>query len=123
MKTKKISKPISQKNNEALASRIYLAYAAWAKSLGFAGIANFLFRHKSDEQYNITKIFGKETDGTKAVYKLVKLDYDKDDWASSNFMNWFMKEQMEEEKLAMNLLNKIKLADLEKKMTNAKFIG
>ncbi|MEP7127471.1 MAG: ferritin [Chitinophagales bacterium] len=59
-------------------------------------------------------IFEHETDNTKAVYKLVKLSLIEEDWATYNFMQWFVKEQIEEETLAMNLLDKIKLAGGEK---------
>ena len=60
------------------------------------------------------KIFAHETDNTKAVYKLVKMSFDEEDWATWNFMQWFVKEQIEEEMLAMNLLNKTKIAGGEK---------
>ena len=36
------------------------------------------------------------------------------DWATWNFMQWFVKEQIEEETLALNLLAKIKIAGGEK---------
>ena len=32
------------------------------------------------------------------------------DWASYNFLQWFVKEQIEEETLAMNLIDKLKIA-------------
>jgi ferritin len=56
------------------------------------------------------KIFEHEVDNTKAIYKLVKMCFDEEDWATWNFMQWFVKEQTEEETLAMNLLDKFKLA-------------
>ena len=64
------------------------------------------------------KVFEHETDNTKAVYKLVKMSFDEEDWATWNFMQWFVKEQIEEETLAMNLLNKIKIAGGEKVSNN-----
>ena len=42
------------------------------------------------------------------------MSFDEADWATWNFMQWFVKEQVEEETLAMNLLNKMKIADGEK---------
>jgi ferritin len=60
------------------------------------------------------KIFKHEVDNTKAIYKIVKLSLDEEDWASWNFMQWFVKEQVEEEILAMNLLDKMKIAGGEK---------
>jgi ferritin len=60
------------------------------------------------------KVFGHEVDNTTAVYKVVKLSLDEEDWATWNFMQWFVKEQTEEETLALNLLDKIKIAGGEK---------
>jgi ferritin len=56
------------------------------------------------------KVFEQEIDNTKAIYKLVKMTLDEEDWASWHFMQWFVKEQTEEETLALNLLDKIKIA-------------
>ncbi len=64
------------------------------------------------------KIFEHEVDNTKAIYKLVKMSFDDQDWATWNFMQWFVKEQVEEETLAMNLLDKMKLAGGEKMNSN-----
>jgi len=60
------------------------------------------------------KVFAHEVDNTKAIYKLVKMSLDEEDWATWNFMQWFVKEQIEEETLAMNLLDKLKIAGGEK---------
>ena len=60
------------------------------------------------------KIFEYEVKNTKAIYKLVKSSFEEEDWATWNFMQWFVKEQIEEETLAMNLLNKLKIAGGEK---------
>lgn len=65
------------------------------------------------------KVFEHEVDNTKAVYKLVKKSLDEEDWATWNFMQWFVKEQVEEETLAMNLLDKMKIAGGEKMSSNA----
>src|SRR5436190_10498053 len=56
------------------------------------------------------KVFEHEVDNTKAVYQVVKLSFTEEDWATWNFMQWFVKEQTEEETLALNLLDKIKIA-------------
>jgi ferritin len=133
----------SQMTKEAHASQIYLSYGAWADSEGYAGIANFLFRHAQEERNHMMKIleyilergakvkiepipavspdpagvqdcfekvFEQELDNTKAIYKLVKMSFDEEDWATWHFMQWFVKEQTEEETLALGLLNKIKIA-------------
>jgi ferritin len=60
------------------------------------------------------KIFQHEVDNTKAIYKLVKMSLEEEDWATWNLLQWFVKEQTEEETLAMNLLDKIKIAGGEK---------
>jgi ferritin len=47
----------------------------------------------------VLKIFEHEVDNTKSIYKVVKMALD-EDWASWNFLQWFVKEQIEEENLA-----------------------
>jgi ferritin len=65
------------------------------------------------------KVFGHEVDNTNAVYKVVNLSLDEGDWATWNFMQWFVKEQTEEETLAISLLDKIKIAGGEKATSEA----
>jgi ferritin len=60
------------------------------------------------------KAFKHEVDNTKSVYSIVKMSLDEEDWATWNFMQWFVKEQTEEETLVMTLLNKMKIAGGEK---------
>ena len=60
------------------------------------------------------KTFGHEVDNTKGIYKIVKMSFDEEDWATWNFMQWFVKEQTEEETMVMNMLDKIKIAGGEK---------
>ncbi len=68
--------------------------------------------HKNPE--NIHKcfemIFGHEVGNTKEIYKLVKMCFVEEDWATWSFMQWFVKEQIEEEALASNLLDRLKIA-------------
>src|SRR5687767_11297015 len=56
------------------------------------------------------QIFEHEVDNTKGIYKLVKMSFDEEDWATWHFIQWFVKEQTEEETLALNLLDKVKIA-------------
>jgi ferritin len=56
------------------------------------------------------KVFEHEIDNTNAIYKLVKQSFEENDWATWHFMQWFVKEQTEEETLALSLLDKIKIA-------------
>jgi ferritin len=58
----------------------------------------------------VEKVFEHEVDNTRGIYKLVKMTFNEEDWASWNFLQWFVKEQTEEESLALNLLDKIKIA-------------
>jgi len=65
------------------------------------------------------KVFAHEVDNTNAINKLVKMSFLEEDWATWNFMQWFVKEQIEEETLAMSLLDKMKIAGGEKISSNA----
>jgi len=65
------------------------------------------------------KVFQHEVDNTKEIYKLVKLSFEEEDWATWNFMQWFVQEQTEEENLAIILLDKIKIAGGEKATSDA----
>lgn len=60
------------------------------------------------------KIFKHEVDNTTAIYKIVSLAQKEEDWATWNFGQWFVKEQIEEETLVMDLLDKLKIAGGEK---------
>jgi len=65
------------------------------------------------------KVFEQEVSNTKAIYALVKLSLNEEDWATWNFLQWFVKEQTEEENLAISLLDKIKIAGGEKATSSA----
>jgi len=65
------------------------------------------------------RVFGHEVDNTEAVYKVVKMSLKEEDWATWNFMQWFVKEQTEEETMAINLLDKLKIAGGEKADKNS----
>jgi ferritin len=60
------------------------------------------------------KAFKQEVDNTESIYKIVKQSFDEADWATWNFLQWFVKEQTEEETLIMNMLDKLKIAGGEK---------
>lgn len=68
------------------------------------------------------KFFHQEVDNTQAIYRLVKQSFDEADWATWHFLQWFVKEQVEEETLAMNLLDKIKIAGGEKASNDALYV-
>ena len=56
------------------------------------------------------KIFQHEIDNTTAIYGIVDLAMKEKDWATWNFAQWFVKEQIEEEKLVLELIDRLKLA-------------
>lgn len=56
------------------------------------------------------KTFKHEVDNTTAIYDIVNLAHEEKDWATYNFAQWFVKEQIEEEKVVMDLLDKLKIA-------------
>lgn len=56
------------------------------------------------------KTFQHEVDNTNAIYDIVNMAHEEKDWATYNFAQWFVKEQIEEEKLVMDLLDKLKIA-------------
>ena len=60
------------------------------------------------------KIFEHEVDNTKAIYKIERMCFDEEDWATWNFLQWFVKEQVEEETFARKLMDKMKIAGGEK---------
>ena len=59
------------------------------------------------------KAFLQEVDNTESIYKIVRLSFDESDWATWNFLQWFVKEQTEEETLVMNMLDKLKIAGVK----------
>jgi ferritin len=56
------------------------------------------------------KVFKSEVENTTKIYKIVDMCLQEKDWATWNFMQWFVKEQTEEETMALDLLAKIKKA-------------
>lgn len=57
-----------------------------------------------------SKAFKSEVDNTTAIYDCVNLSFDEKDWITWNFLQWFVKEQNEEETLFLDTLDKIKIA-------------
>lgn len=56
------------------------------------------------------KLFKHEVDNTTAIYDIVEHAQKEKDWATWNFGQWFVKEQIEEETLIMDLLDQLKVA-------------
>jgi len=56
------------------------------------------------------KVFQYEVQNTTSIYDIVNMSMAEKDWATWNFLQWFVKEQTEEETMAMDLLDKVKVA-------------
>jgi ferritin len=56
------------------------------------------------------KVFRSEVENTTRIYNIVDMSLAQKDWATWNFMQWFVKEQTEEETMALDLLAKVKKA-------------
>lgn len=61
-------------------------------------------------QHCFNEVFRHEVQNTENIYELVNLAMEEKDWATWNFLQWFVKEQIEEETLAMDLIDKLKIA-------------
>lgn len=57
----------------------------------------------------LEQIFKAEVENSKAIYKIVDLALEEKDWPSWNFLQWFVEEQIEEENMAEDLLDKYSL--------------
>lgn len=56
------------------------------------------------------KVLEHEVTNTNGVYDCVNAAHDEKDWATWNFMQWFVEEQVEEETFALDLIDKIEIA-------------
>lgn len=63
----------------------------------------------------LQKILKHEIDNSKEIDKIVNFAHKEKDWASFNFAQWFVKEQIEEETLINELIDKYTLASKEGK--------
>ena len=67
------------------------------------------------------EVLKQEIENTEYIYNLVNLSLEEKDWATWNFLHWLVAEQREEEKLALELLDKVKLAGGAKMDDTGKF--
>ncbi|MBJ2174356.1 ferritin [Aureibaculum sp. A20] len=63
----------------------------------------------------LQKILKHEIDNSNEIDKIVNLAHEEKDWATFNFGQWFVKEQIEEETLINELIDKYTLASKETK--------
>ena len=127
---------------EAASSQVYLAMASWAETLGFEGVATFMYAHSDEEREHMLKLvkfinergghakvslleapptefgsfkemfqilFEHEVKVSKSINDLVDITLQQKDYATHNFLQWYVSEQIEEEALARNILDKINL--------------
>lgn len=59
-------------------------------------------------------VYKHEQGVTKSIYELVELAHSQKDFATHNFLQWFVSEQIEEEATSLRILKKIKLIDDDK---------
>jgi ferritin len=124
---------------EAASSQVYLAMASWAETLGFEGVATFMYAHSDEEREHMLKLvkfinergghakvshlnappaefgsfkemfqnlFEHEVKVSKSINDLVDITLQQKDYATHNFLQWYVSEQIEEE---ANILDKINL--------------
>jgi len=81
---------------EAESSHIYLAMASWAEiQPGINNITAFFYRHSDEERMH--------------MLKLIDIALQEKDYATHNFLQWYVAEQIEEEGLARTLNDKLEL--------------
>lgn len=61
----------------------------------------------------LQKVLKAEIDNSKDIDKIVNLAHEEKDWATFNFGQWFVKEQIEEESLINEIIDKYNLASNE----------
>ncbi|MEB8328907.1 ferritin [Flavobacteriaceae bacterium KMM 6897] len=61
----------------------------------------------------LKKILKHEIDNSKEIDKIVNLAHEEKDWATFNFGQWFIEEQIEEETLINGIIDKYNLASTE----------
>lgn len=64
----------------------------------------------SDLRNCFERIMLHEIKNTESIYRIVNTSMSEGDWATWNFAQYFVKEQIEEEKLILGLLDKLKVA-------------
>ncbi|MBL4604196.1 MAG: ferritin [Flavobacteriaceae bacterium] len=143
MLSKKIEDALNaQVTVEAESSQVYLAMASWAETLGFEGVATFMYAHSDEERQHMLKLvkfinergghakvselsapptefgsfremfenlFEHEVMVSSSINDLVDVTLQEKDYATHNFLQWYVSEQIEEEALARNILDKINL--------------
>lgn len=71
-----------------------------------------------DVEACLNAILKHEIDNSKEIDKIVNLAHEEKDWATFSLGQWFVKEQIEEETLIKDIIDKYKLASTAKKDNN-----
>ena len=116
-----------QMNLEFYSSNLYLQMSAWCEQQGFEGAAKFLSAHAAEEMQHMRKLFTylNETGAqaiisaveapshekliTRKINELVGKTFEEKDYSAFNFLQWYVAEQHEEEKLFSSILDKLNL--------------
>ena len=114
-----------QMNLEFYSSNLYLQMSAWCEQKGFEGAAKFLSAHAAEEMQHMRKLFTylNETGSVALIsaieapsheYKSLKevivgKTFEEKDYSAFNFLQWYVAEQHEEEKLFSGILDKLNL--------------
>jgi len=113
-----------QINLEFYSSNVYLQMSAWCSIHGYEGAAAFLLRHADEELEHMQKLFNyvSETSGmpllgkidapkhvTSKINELVEVTFENKDYSTFNFLQWYVAEQHEEEKLFSGIIDRFNL--------------
>jgi len=139
LKTEMIDKLNEQMNLELYSSLLYQQMSAWCSYHSFEGAAAFMRRHAQEEMTHMQRLFDYLTDTgitpvaspfaeyasldelfratyeheqliTQKINELVHAAMTSQDYGTFNFLQWYVAEQHEEEKLFKSVLDKLSLA-------------
>jgi ferritin len=121
---------------EAQSSQVYLAMASWAEiQPGLEGVTQFFYRHSDEEigyinerggfgivpaltqpqltypslQHAFKELLAHEMKVSHSINELVHIALQEKDYATHNFLQWYVAEQIEEERLARILNDKLEM--------------
>jgi len=129
MLSKTLEKALNEQLSvEAHASYAYLAMGSWCEQQGMTGAAKFFFAQSTEERAHMLKpavkqpttkfkgivemvkeALANEEQVTASIYKLSELAQKEKDYATYNFLQYYVDEQREEEVLFNHMLERIEL--------------
>ena len=120
LKPEMIEKLNEQMNLELYSSLLYQQMSAWCSYHTFEGAAAFLRRHAQEEMTHMQRLFDYLTDTgnlprintviTQKINELAHAAMTNQDYPTFNFLQWYVSEQHEEEKLFKSIIDKLSLA-------------